>query len=262
MANFEAFTFFLGLAHSTECWHFNYVDVVRGSVPPSFALVSSASCSYEGVAWPSPTFAAMSCAATAVVEFSCSTAFCNTSCTARTSAAISYYLFSSNCAMHSLASSFFFSFANLSSSVMSWACHYGGHASKTLKMVSSMATNGSFVHYFVESFHVMMYILCMSALNSTKFYRLLYTMGDKHGFRLIHIWMFISMRTHKILLSHILFASFMAQSKAYFVASSNSLSMMGNWLSSEQFPCYDHYGQQQPCIVEGFTLLLRFATIL
>lgn len=144
----------------------------------------------------------------AAAAFSYSTAFCTTS---RASAvAVSFHRFLANYVKCSLTSSFFFCTADCSSSTMSGAHDFCGHASKTLKRASSVATNGSFVHCFVESFHDLMYILCISALKSSKLCRLLRTVGDKRDFQLVHIWMFISMKTQKILLSHILFASFMA----------------------------------------------------
>jgi hypothetical protein len=71
-------------------------------------------------------------------------------------------------------------------------------------MASSVATKGSFVHCLVGSLRALIYMLCMSALNSAKLCRLLYTVGDNRGLRLIHILMFISMNTQNILLSRIL----------------------------------------------------------
>ena len=170
MANFEVLTFFLHPTRSTKCWHFNCVDMVCWSAPPSYVSASSTACSYECVAWPSLAFVAASCAANvAAIAFSYPTAFCATSHVACTSAAaVSFRLFSANFVMHSLASSFFFCAAALLSSARSRARHSRGHASKTVKMASSVATKGNFVHYFVKSFHALIYMLCMSALISAK----------------------------------------------------------------------------------------------
>jgi len=114
------------------------------------------------------------CASVAAADFSYSTAFCSTSQSTCTSAAVVSFLhLSGNYAMCSLVSSFFFWAADFSISAMFGARHSDGHASKTLKMTSSLATKGSFVHYFIRSLCALIYMLCMSALNSVKLYKLL-----------------------------------------------------------------------------------------
>lgn len=174
MDNIEALIFFHNPARSTRCWRFNCVDVVRKSVPPSSVSASSAACPCEGIAWPSPAFMVAACVAVVATAFSCSAALCATSRADRTSAvSVSFLHFSANCAMHSLASPFFFCAAEFLISAMFGTHHSGDRASKTLKMASSVATKGSFVHYFVGSLRALIYMLCMSALNSVKHCRLL-----------------------------------------------------------------------------------------
>ena len=120
--NFDAFTFLCDPAHSIGCGCFNYIDTVCGSAPPS-----SSSASYPVAV----------CAAS------------HTACTA------SFLLFSVNCAMHNLASSFFLCVTDLSISVMSGACHSSSHVSRMLKMTSFVATKGSFLHCLVGSLHTL-----------------------------------------------------------------------------------------------------------
>ena len=72
----------------------------------------------------------------------------------------------------------------------------------------------------------------MSTLKSTKLYRQLCTVGDRHSLLLIHIRMLTSMSTQKILVSQTYFTSLVAESKAYFATFGKSRSMLRNWLSS------------------------------
>lgn len=175
MDNFEALTFFHDPTLPAGCCYFSWVDMVHGSVPLSSISTSSASCPYGGVAWPSPTFAVTSCATiVSSTTFFFSVDFCATSCAARTSnIVVSFHLFSANYAMCNLEFPFFFWAIYLSSYEMLGACHSKGHASKIVKMASSMTTKGSFVHCFVGSLHTLREMLCISALNSMKLCRLL-----------------------------------------------------------------------------------------
>lgn len=138
-------------------------------------------------------------------------AFCVTSRDAFSLAiVISCHHFLANYVMHNLALSFFFYATTLSSFSKSRARHSKGHVSKIVKMALSVAINGSFIHCFVVSLHALMYTLRMLDLNFVKLCKLLYTIGDRRGLRLIHFRMLISMSTQKILASQIRFMSFVA----------------------------------------------------
>lgn len=158
MANFEALTFFLGPDLFVVHDRLSCVDVVPGSMLHSAISVSFASC-LEDVSWPSSAYAVAAsvvCAATSGAFF-CSTAFCVISRTALTSAvAFSFRLLSASWVIRNLASFLCFYAAAFSSSAKSGAHHTRGHVSKTVNIVSSMATNGSFVHCCVGSFHALM----------------------------------------------------------------------------------------------------------
>lgn len=186
MANFEAFTFFLGPTLSAMRGHFNCVDAAPGSALPPTLSTSSTSCPYEDVAWSSSSFVVASSAACATAaasaSFSYFAAFCVASCTALSLVdVVSFCLFSANYVTCNLASSFFFCVVSFSILARSGARHSGGHVSKIVKMVSSVAIKGSFIHCFIVSLCALMYILCVSTLNSAKLYRLLYTVGDRHN---------------------------------------------------------------------------------
>ena len=127
MDNFNALTFFHSPICSVGCWCFNCVDVVCGSAPPSS---SSASYPSEEDVWPSHAFTTASYAVVAVAAFSCLAVVCAASCTTHASATTaSFLLFSANCVMCSLASSFFLCATNFFIFVMSGACHFGSHVS-------------------------------------------------------------------------------------------------------------------------------------
>ena len=228
--NFDALTFLCDPVRLVGCWCFNYVDAVCGSMPPSS---SSTSYPCEGDIWPSCAFAGASFTTTAAEAFSCSVAVYAVSHAIHSSTATAFFLLSSaNCTMHCLTSSFFLCASNFSSFAMSGVRHFDNHVSSILKMTSSMATKGSFLHCFAESSHALMYTLWMSALNSEKLCRMLKTVGDNCSLRLIPILRLISMNTQNILLLQILLESFVAQSEAYFTASDRSLLIVENWLSS------------------------------
>lgn len=89
-----------------------------------------------------------------------------------------------------------------------------------------MVMKGSLVHCCIGSLRALLYTLCMFALKSAKLYRLLYILGDRHEYLLIHIWMLASMRTQNIFVSQVYFVSLVAQSDAYFSASGRSYSML------------------------------------
>lgn len=185
MVNFEALIFLLGPAHSMLLGHFNYVDAVPRSALPSSVFVSSTSCPYEDVVWPSFSFVVATsttyATATTSIVFFYSAAFYFASYTGFSLvAAISCCLFSANWVMRSLASSFFFCVVGFSNSTRSGAHHSGGHVSKTMKMASLVAINERFVHCFIVSLCALMYTLCMSALNSIKLCKILYTLRDRH----------------------------------------------------------------------------------
>ena len=153
--NFNSLSFLRDPARFARCWHFNYVDVIFGSAPPS--AVSASFSSYPCVVWPLPTFKAASCATAAAVAFSYSAAFYAASYAVHTSAvAASFLCFSANCAMCNLALSFFLCSVNFSIFAMFGAHHFGGHASSTLKMTSYVATKDSFIHCLIRSLHTLM----------------------------------------------------------------------------------------------------------
>jgi len=153
--NFDALTLLCNPTHSVGCGCFNCVDMVCGSAPP---FSSSTSCPCEGDTWPSCAFAAASyVVASTATTFSCSVVVYIASCTTHTFVvAASFLLFSANCAMHILASSFLLCATYLSISAMSRVCHFRSHVSRMLKMTSSMATKGSFLHYLVGSLRTLM----------------------------------------------------------------------------------------------------------
>lgn len=144
---FEAFNFFHNLTCSLGCRHFNWVDVVYGSMPPCSMLVSGSS---EGNFYPS---------------CSSSTAFCYSSAKFTVShaawdlAVIALFQhFYANCTICSF-TSFIFCFAmefSASTIELAGARHYGGHDSRTTKIMSSVARYGSSRHVFMGSFHALM----------------------------------------------------------------------------------------------------------
>lgn len=168
----DAFVFFHGPTYSLGLWHFNCVDVVCGSMPPSSVSVSiSCSCSSEGNFWPSRSFSATFCAS--AVAFCCSTtsfyasavAFCCSVATFVASHAsfsfvfaASFLLFSANYATRSFASSFFFCAADLSTATaeIDRARHSGSHDSSTSKITSSVAKYDSSFHFFAGSLRALM----------------------------------------------------------------------------------------------------------
>ena len=138
--------------------------------------------------------------------------------------------------MHSLVSFFCCCAMIFSISVKSGACHFKGQDSITAKVTSSVAMNGSFAHVHVGSLRAWIYRLCISALNFVVLYKLLWTVGDKRGLRLIHVHMLASMKTQNTFISRILITSFVAQSEVYLAASGKSPSTVGNWLSFSSSP--------------------------
>lgn len=146
----EAFDFFRGPTCSLRDWHFNCVDGVYGSMPPSSTSDSS---SGEGDVWSSRSFslkcfysvAAFCCF---VVAFTASYTSCDFA------AAASFLLFYDNCTTHSFSSSFFLCVSNfyVSNAKMARACHSSSHDSSIVNMTSSMASYGSSFHFFARSF--------------------------------------------------------------------------------------------------------------
>ena len=163
MENFEALTFFLGPTLFAMSGYFNCVDVAPGSLLPSAIFVSSTSCPCEDVGWSSSTFTITSSVAYAItvstILFCSVTFYVASRATFSLAATVSYHLFSANCVMHNLASSFFFCATTFSSFTKSRVRHSRGHVSKTVKMAWSVAINGSFVHCFVVSLRTLMYTL-------------------------------------------------------------------------------------------------------
>ena len=145
---FEAFDFFCGPTCSIKCYHFSCVDAVCGSAPPSSWSVSY---SGEGDFWPSCSFFAAFCCSSAAFATSCA------SCTL--AAAPSFLLFSANCAIYSYASFFFLCVVDFSASTVELAGvhHSNGHDSRTVKMTSSVARQGSSFQVFAGSLHALMY---------------------------------------------------------------------------------------------------------
>lgn len=172
MGNFQAVTFFPDPNGSVGCWRFSCVDVVRGLEPPSSVFASSSSCPYKGVACPSPTLMAIAYVVDVAVAFSYLNFFASHA-THTSATTISFFNFSSSCVMCILKSSFFFYTIDFSISIMFRACHSGSHACRTLKMASSVATKGIFLHCLVGSLCTLIYMLCMYAFNSAKLCTLL-----------------------------------------------------------------------------------------
>lgn len=229
MAIFETLTLFLGPDLSAMCGRLSCVNAVPWSALSSL----SSTFGLEDFSWPSSAYTIVDFAvfttATASVTFFCSTASYATSWISLTSATtFSFGLLSASGVTQSLGSSFFFCAAAYSSSTKSGAHHSGGHVSNTIKIASSMAINGSLVHYCTRSFRAPMYMLRIFALKYEKLCRLLCTVGDRRGLLLIHIQMLTSMSTQKIFVLRIHFASLVAQSEAYFVASHKVQSMSRN----------------------------------
>ena len=139
--NLDAFTFLHSPLDSLWCWHFNCVNTVCGSAPLSSSSISiSFSCSGGGDFWSSRVISSAFCAAAAAFFYSAVvSAVFLASCA-------SFPLFSPNCAMCSLASSFFFCVADISIAMMCGACHFGGHISSTSKITSSVAMKGNSLH--------------------------------------------------------------------------------------------------------------------
>lgn len=208
------------------------VDAVPGSALPSTSFVSSTSLPEEAT-WPSSVYVVATCSActdatTSTTFFYFATFFATSRTTLTSTAAFLFCLLSASWVTHSLASSFLFCAVAFSSSAKLGARHLGRHVSNTIKNMSSVAMSGIFVHYCARSFRALMYMLCISTLNSAKLCRLLCIVGDRHGLLLINIQMLPSMRTHKIFVSQICFVSLVAQSEAYFAASGKSRSIVGN----------------------------------
>lgn len=137
--------------------------------------------------------------------------------------------------MHSLASLFLYCATIFSSSTKIGAHHSGDHDAITSKIASSVAMNGSFSHAWAGSLRVQIYKLCISDLNFSTLYKLLYTVGDKCGLRLIHVQKLASTNAQNTI-SRMLIPSFVAQSEVYLMASGRFLSMVGNWLSTGSSP--------------------------
>lgn len=152
MASFEALTFFYGPDISGTRSHLSWVEAVPRFAPSPTRPVSSASCPAD-TSWPSSACAVATsvvCAAAATLAaFFCFAVVYATSWVSLTSvAAFSLRLFSSSWVTCSLASSFLFCTAVFSNSTKSRVRHLGGHVSNTIKIVSSVAMNGSFVHCY------------------------------------------------------------------------------------------------------------------
>lgn len=168
-------------------------------MPPSS---SSTSCPCKGEFWPSRASVATSCA-TAMAFFYSDVVYAVSYTSYASVVTASFLLFSTNCAMHILAPSFILCAAYFSIALMYRVCHSGGHVSSTLNITSSVATKGSSLHFLVGSLHTLMYMLRRFTLKSTKNHRLLQTVGDNRGLRLIPILRFISMTTQNILMLRI-----------------------------------------------------------
>lgn len=213
MAIFEALTFFLGPNLSTMRGHLSYVDMVPGSALPSTIYMSSTSC-LEDATWPSFPYnlQPMLSMLLLLILWPSSTPWIPMPLHGLPLPQLP--LFRSTlpkpvgwCAAWHHPSS---SVVPPSPIPQNLWCHLGGHVSNTVKIVSLVAINCRFFHCCAKSFHALMYMLCISTLKSTKLCRLLCTIGDMSGLLLIHIQMLASMRTKKIFILWICFASLVA----------------------------------------------------
>jgi len=156
MASFEALTFFLDpifLLRATVWvglrWFLGPCSLLQGSCPLPLVLQTLLGPPLPALFHP-------------LLSAHCFSYFCFVatyvaSWTALTSSAtFAFHLFLASWVMCYLASSFLFYAAILSNSTKSEACHLGGHDSNTVKITSSMAMNGSFVHCCARSFHALM----------------------------------------------------------------------------------------------------------
>lgn len=207
------------------CYHFSCVYVVLGSVPFSVSFVP-----YPVAKFGRPSSHIMVALVACVVgvlsmALICSAPTFSALQKALTSMANSTLCF---CVASSLMESFCFCIIVLSHVARSGVCHSRGHESSMVKMALSIEMKGILVQFYAISLRVLIYTLCLSTLMSTKPCKQVYTMGDKPGLLLIHVWTLASIRTYKTLVSRILMASFVAQSNMYFVTSSRSYSRGGN----------------------------------
>ena len=177
------------------------------------------SCSVD-ISWSSmiPLVGAVVVSATATVASYCMATFC------------SQHILSTDFAM-CIFISFFYYCATIFSNLAKFGVHHaGGNVAITLKIASSIVMNGSVTHVWVGSFHVRIYRLSISSLNSVVLCKWLSIVGDNRGLQSIHVRILASINTQNTLISWILMASFITQSKLYLTASGRFISMLGKWL--------------------------------